>query len=85
MVFFLQMKQSEKTNSKNEETATNTFIVLIFRQLLNLRENTSSAEIVKKSIDIIRLMTRYVHAVKTEFRQFRRPLHGIGAIHFGYR
>lgn len=36
-------------------------------------------------IDIIKLMTRYVHAVKTEFRQFDRPLRGIGAIHFGYR
>ena len=30
-------------------------------------------------------MTKYVHAVKTEFRQFSRPLRGIGAIHFGYR
>ena len=36
-------------------------------------------------IDIIKLMTRYVHAVKTEFRQFDRALRGIGAIHFGYR
>ena len=35
--------------------------------------------------DIIKLMTRYVHAVKTEFRQFDRALRGIGAIHFGYR
>ena len=38
-----------------------------------------------KRIDIIKLMTKYVHAVKTEFRQFSRPLRGIGAIHFGYR
>lgn len=36
-------------------------------------------------IDIIKLMTRYVHAVKTEFRQFPRHLRGIGAIHFHYR
>lgn len=36
-------------------------------------------------IDIIRLMSRYVHAVKTDFRQFDRPLRGIGAIHFHYR
>jgi len=34
---------------------------------------------------IITLMCKYVHAVKTELRNFRRPLHGIGAIHFGYR
>ena len=30
-------------------------------------------------------MSRYVHAVKTDFRQFDRPLRGIGAIHFHYR
>ena len=39
----------------------------------------------RSCIDIIKLMTRYVHAVKTDFRQFERPLHGIGAVHFGYR
>ena len=39
----------------------------------------------RSCIDIIKLMTRYVHAVKTEFRQCSRPLHGIGAVHFGYR
>jgi hypothetical protein len=38
-----------------------------------------------KSVNIINLMMKYVHAVKTEFRQFARPLRGIGAIHFGYR
>lgn len=37
------------------------------------------------SIDIIKLINRYVHAVKTEFRQFPRPLRGISAIHFHYR
>ena len=38
-----------------------------------------------KSVNIIKLIMKYVHAVKTEFRQFNRPLRGIGAIHFGYR
>lgn len=38
-----------------------------------------------KPVNIIKLMTKFVHAVKTEFRQFARPLRGIGAIHFGYR
>lgn len=38
-----------------------------------------------KHVDIIKLMMKYVHAVKIEFRQFDRPLLGIGAIHFGYR
>ena len=36
-------------------------------------------------IDIIKLMLKYVHAVKEKFRQFDRPLRGISAIHFGYR
>ena len=38
-----------------------------------------------KHVDIIKLMMKYVHAVKIEFRQFDRPLRGIGAIHFGCR
>ena len=38
-----------------------------------------------KNMDIISLIAKHVHAVKTEFRQFARPLRGIGAIHFCYR
>lgn len=38
-----------------------------------------------KKMDIISLIAKHVHAVKTEFRQFARPLRGIGAIHFCYR
>ena len=38
-----------------------------------------------RHIDIIRLMMKYVHAVKDRFRKFQRPLRGISAIHFGYR
>ena len=34
---------------------------------------------------IIKLIAKYIHAVKSEFRQFSRPLRGIGAVHFGYR
>lgn len=36
-------------------------------------------------VDIIQLMMKYVHAVKETYRSFNRPLHGIGAIRFGYR
>ena len=38
-----------------------------------------------KPIDIIKLMLKYVHAVKEKFRQFDRSFRGISAIHFGYR
>ena len=34
---------------------------------------------------IIKVVCRYVHAVKDKFRSFPRPLRGIGAIHFNYR
>ena len=34
---------------------------------------------------IIRLLIKYVHAVKEELRQFPRPLRGISAIHFAFR
>ena len=39
----------------------------------------------QKPVDIIRLLCRFVHAVKEKYRQFERPLRGIGAIHFNYR
>lgn len=38
-----------------------------------------------KPVDIIRLLCRFVHAVKEKYRQFSRPLRGIGAIRFSYR
>lgn len=38
-----------------------------------------------KPIDIIKLLCRFIHAVKEEFRMFSRPLHGIGAVRFNYR
>ena len=36
-------------------------------------------------IDIIKLMMKYIHAVKTKFRKFDCLLRGISAIHFRYR
>ena len=39
----------------------------------------------EKPVDIIRLLCRFTHAVKEKFRQFPRPLRGIGAIRLNYR
>ncbi len=39
----------------------------------------------EKPLDIIRLLCKFIHAVKERFRQFKRPLRGIGAMHFNYR
>ena len=67
------MKQSEKINSKNEESATNTFIVLIFRQLLNLQENTSSVEIVKKALILSDLWLGMFTLLKQNFDSLGDP------------
>lgn len=39
----------------------------------------------RKPTDLIRLLQKYVHAVKESYRHFERHLHGISAIRFGYR
>lgn len=39
----------------------------------------------QKPVDPIKLIMKYVHAVKDEFRHFDRNLRGIGAIPFNYR
>lgn len=39
----------------------------------------------EKPIDIIRILCRFVHAIKDKYRKFARPLRGIGAIRFNYR
>lgn len=67
------MKQSEKINSNNEENATNTFIVLIFRQLLNLQENTSSVEIVKKALILSDLWLGMFTLLKQNFDSLDDP------------
>ena len=38
-----------------------------------------------RPVDIIRLLCKFIHAVKEKFRKFNRPLRGIGAVHFSYR
>lgn len=40
---------------------------------------------VEKTFDILKLIVKYVHAVKEPYRSFSRPLRGIGSIRFGYR
>ena len=39
----------------------------------------------EKPVDIIKLLCKFVHAVKEPFRKFPRSLRGIGAIRFTYR
>ena len=69
----LPMKQYRKTKRRNVVSLTNINMKSIF-----IRGRSSENRIIK-------LIAKYIHAVKSEFRQFSRPLRGIGAIHFGYR
>ena len=39
----------------------------------------------EKQIDVIRLLGRFDHAIKEDFRHFDRHLRSIGAIRFSYR
>lgn len=82
---FLANEAAEENHRKKRRTNNkHTYEVDISTALKLARKYFIMGDSAKR-IDIIKLMTKYVHAVKTEFRQFSRPLRGIGAIHFGYR
>ena len=70
-------KKRKKTNKYQYSVDISTALKLARKYLIRKDSN--------KKFDIISLIAKHVHAVKTEFRQFDRPLRGIGAIHFGYR
>ena len=70
-------KKRKKTNKYQYSVDISTALKLARKYLIRKENN--------KKFDIISLIAKHVHAVKTEFRQFDRPLRGIGAIHFGYR
>ena len=84
-VSFWQMKLQKKIVSVIESLVINTGLDVDISTALKLVRKYFIQNEARSCIDIIKLITRYVHAVKTEFRQFSRPLRGIGAIHFGYR
>ena len=70
-------KKRKKTNKYQYSVDISTALKLARKYLIRKDSN--------KKFDIISLIAKHVHAVKTEFRQFDRPHRGIGAIHFGYR
>ena len=70
-------KKRKKTNKYQYSVDISTALKLARKYLIRKENN--------KKFDIISLIAKHVHAVKTEFRQFDRPRRGIGAIHFGYR
>lgn len=82
---FLANEAAEENNRKKRKTDNKYTYDVDISTALRLARKYFIRNDEGKGIDIIKLMTKYVHAVKTEFRQFKRPLRGIGAIHFGYR
>ena len=72
-------KDSENSNKNKYQYQVNFSDALrIARKYFLRRSNTEENT-------IIRLLIKYVHAVKEELRQFPRPLRGISAIHFAFR
>ena len=82
---FLANEAAEENNRKKRKSNNKFTYDVDISTALKLARKYFVRKDTGKCIDIIKLMTKYVHAVKTEFRQFSRPLRGIGAIHFGYR
>lgn len=76
------MKQYQKIKKRNVVPLTNinmkSISALKISRKYFIRGRSSENRIIK-------LIAKYIHAVKCKFRQFSRPLRGIGAIHFGYR
>jgi hypothetical protein len=70
-------KKSRKQNKYTYEVDVSSALKLA-RKFLLRRDSFQPGQ-------VLRLMMKYVHAVKTETRQFSRPLRGIGSMHFGYR
>ena len=78
--------EAEEENKKKERKNDNKYLYEIdISSALKTARKFFIRRDSDKPIDIIKLMLKYVHAVKEKFRQFDRPLRGISAIHFGYR
>ena len=79
-------KEAAEENLKKKRDGSNKYLYeLDFSSALKTARKFFMRRDSGRHIDIIRLMMKYVHAVKDRFRQFQRPLRGISAIHFGYR
>ena len=85
-VIFIIANEAAEENRKKKRDGNNKYLYeLDFSSALKTARKFFMRRDSGRHIDIIRLMMKYVHAVKDRFRQFQRPLRGISAIHFGYR
>ena len=82
---FIANEAAEENRKKKRDGSNKYLYELDFSSALKTARKFFMRRDSGRHIDIIRLMMKYVHAVKDRFRQFQRPLRGISAIHFGYR
>ena len=81
---FLANKASEENKRKNRRPDNKYRYEVDFSTALSIARDYFLRP-PEDDINIIKILTRFVHAVKEPFRKFKRPLRGIGAIHFNYR
>lgn len=78
--------EAAETNYKKKRSSKNKYLYEIdISSTLKLTRKFFLRRDSHKPVDIIKLMLKYVHAVRPQFRQFNRPLREIWAIHFGCR
>jgi len=82
---FIANEAAEENRKKKRDGSNKYLYELDFSSALKTARKFFMRRDSGRHIDIIRLMMKYVHAVKDRFRQFQRSLRGISAIHFGYR
>ena len=82
---FIANEAAEENRKKKRDGSNKYLYELDFSSALKTARKFFMRRDSGRHIDIIRLMMKYVHAVKDRFRQFQRPLRGISAIHFGYQ
>ena len=82
---FIANEAAEENRKKKRDGSNKYLYELDFSSALKTARKFFMRRDSGRHIDIIRLMMKYVHAVKDRFRQFQRSLCGISAIHFGYR
>ena len=81
---FIANEAAEENRKKKRDGSNKYLYKLDFSSALKTARKFFMRRDSGRHIDIIRLMMKYVHAVKDRFRPFQRPLRGISAIHFGY-
>ena len=82
---FLANEAADENRKKKRKSGNKYNYEIDFSSALRVARKFFIRKDTGNPINIIKLMMKYVHAVKEDFRKFDRPLRGIGAIHFGYR